>query len=128
MAVKSQQLLDYAKSVIEQESEAACRCAASRSYYAMYHAVTEIITQPIPNYGGGGVHFKLIEHLQDRNNGEPYEHSKQRSLAYMLRMGRDNRVRADYKIDDEFDKTDAQSTISTAERVLSVCYELKSVA
>ena len=96
MAVTAEQLREWATSAGPEQSEVERRIVASRHYYATFHKC-----QPLARAGGlltgtGGVHAEVINALtrgQDR---------KLKSIGYKLEACRKTRVKADYRIDEDF--------------------------
>jgi uncharacterized protein (UPF0332 family) len=110
------------------DSEIGYRNCVSRAYYSMYHSVLAILKGKIPHFATGGVHHRLIEYLVDRNNDESHDSTKLRQLSYILKHARDLRHNADYEIDSsDITQLTAEDALNQANRVMSICEQLKSI-
>ena len=115
MSVEPSDFLDASKRIIENNIEICFRNAASRAYYAAFHSCKTIA--PETPYGGA-THQKVIDDL--------IEDPAFRALGYMLKQCKAIRTRADYKLDDDFLKRDADLCISQSEKIMSRCSDLAS--
>ena len=113
MSVNCNDFLIFAKS-LSNKSEINNRNAASRSYYAAYHKCVEIYNPNNDLIGEGGLHEKLIKHLEGGCD------KKEKELSYQMNQGRKLRVIADYKLDIDFTKSDRETAIYYSEEILKL--------
>lgn len=112
-----QDILESAKAFLPGQSEMDHRNAASRGYYAAYHACLiegEKLLRMLPEFTdtGGGVHEQLIERLRSSRD------NKVRGLGFMLNDCRVQRKNADYKLNKTFSQKEAIALIRQAERFI----------
>jgi len=125
MAAEPKDLLDWASETVCDDGigEVCLRACASRAYYAAYHSVTWIGEQLPPAHDKrGGVHDQLCGQLQSPHRPDNWR-SKDltlRSLGYILQQQRDVRVRADYKLSEDFTSDDAEESIRRAGQILEM--------
>ena len=96
MAVTAEQLREWATSADPEQSEVERRIVASRHYYATFHKCRPLARAEGLFPDAGGVHAEVIDALtrgRDR---------KLQSIGYKLEECRKARVKADYKIDQDF--------------------------
>lgn len=114
MAVTPKILLDAAHAIGKGTGEADSRNAVSRAYYAAYHrclAVAQDARLAIAEIGG--VHVALIQALID-----PLAPTRFKSLGYMLEQCRLRRVDADYRINQDFPRSLADTVLADCARIL----------
>ena len=104
------ELLQFAESLVG-TSEVSNRTAASRAYYAAYHACTNKYTT-LGKREGAGMHRSFIDGLIGSNI------SQDRSLGYMLDALQRMRIKADYKLSSEFSAANATEVTNGAGRVM----------
>ncbi|MCS6119613.1 hypothetical protein G3444_11920 [Shewanella baltica] len=122
MAVTASDFLDTAKQFAESKTEIGFRNCISRAYYGSYHKVLCTITHPVPKYATGGVHHRLVQHLQAKSNCEPFDTIEMRKLSYKLKLGHENRCLVDYELSEVFiDEVFAQQVLKQAEAIFSIC-------
>ena len=119
MSITAADFLKLAKDLLARSDEVAVRAAASRAYYAAYHACSAVRTK-FPYAAGGrrGTHEALIEDLRGFL-GDPADLQwKVRAIGAMLQNTKDSRVTADYHIDQEFPKKAAQDAFDMCEKIV----------
>lgn len=129
MSCKPEELLVLAKIIQELRptSDTADRAVISRSYYSMYHKVLSILDKTPRTYENKGVHASLIKYLSsDAASDESIDFNSLKSLSYMLKQEKDNRVLADYQIKDEIGENVALRSLATAERFINKCDQLSA--
>ena len=104
------ELLQFAESLVG-TSEVSNRTAASRAYYAAYHACTNKYTT-LGKREGVGMHRSFIDGLKDSNI------SQDRSIGYMLETLHRIRTKADYQLSSEFSAVNATEVTNGAGRVM----------
>lgn len=112
MSTSSIEILDLSRSLIAQKEEVSFRAAASRAYYAAFHACKPIADKLPISSANGGVHNRLIASLADAPD------QSLRKAAARLKMAKDTRVTADYHLGEDFTELDAISAIRKAEDIL----------
>ena len=112
MPVSPNQLLALAESLEEDDSEVQLRNSSSRAYYAAYHRCLSIGKQLGLQFEESGVHRRLIDTLTKNRS------MKLKGIGYMLEQCRRLRVKADYDIELEYGKTEAQSAIECSRKIL----------
>lgn len=115
MAVEPNNFIEFARWSQNKGDEIGLRNAASRAYYAAFHACREAAhgTLAVPS-DAGGTHAEIIS---------AYEQAGDRGykkIGYMLRQCRDFRTKADYRIKDDFDSAYAVQAISQTERIIEL--------
>ena len=119
MAVTASVLLAAAARLLSGGNEVDYRNAASRAYYAAFHACRPVgLTLGLQEVPERGPHWDLIEIFKRQGD------TKYLSIAHMLEQCRRLRVRADYEIEEDFDEARAQTTLSQCERILERVAEL----
>ena len=120
--------LDFLNSAVEFKgggSEVSWRNAASRAYYAAYHACLPL-AKSLPNYRDvqGGVHTQLIAALENATARDSTSHLSVRALGFLLRQIRFHRIAADYFIEEEFDESNADLVLKQSERIIESSQKL----
>jgi uncharacterized protein (UPF0332 family) len=109
MSVEKEDFLEFAKNLSE-DSEINLRNAVSRTYYAAYHACSEIYR---PNgVQNGGVHKHLVDSLKK----SPDSHD--RKIGFILDQLRLLRISADYFLAETLSIEDKKLAIKQTERLL----------
>lgn len=113
MSVDPGDFLVSAVAMLQPESsEIDFRNAASRAYYAAYHAARALaVTLPVQAVVKGGAHEQVIKTLTD--GGTSHFSMQCRRVGYLLSTMRTARHRADYELGTDFLRTDAESLISS---------------
>jgi uncharacterized protein (UPF0332 family) len=123
MSVVATEFLDRAKAMMAGETEIDLRNAISRSYYAAYHCGIRFADQHCPDTQAHlmmGDHTRLSERFKNCNaipNG--------RNLSYMLIAMKRARHKADYELEVELHRSEAETHLFTVDRFLN---DLKSLA
>lgn len=113
------ELLDFAKKTLSgipvsaafPRKEILYRAIASRAYYFIYHHVKKRFHQSSKSYIA---HVDLISLLQNSTNFD-----EKRSVSYVKNC-KNLRVKADYRLDIVFEKSDAEQAIIFADRVKQI--------
>jgi uncharacterized protein (UPF0332 family) len=121
LTVTPQDLLQLAERLKAESIEVAWRAAASRAYYASFHACLAIanvrgFTRPSST---GGIHEALIRFLEIYPGRDSSEVNKVRSLGRQMRLGRRIRTQADYDIHVEFPSARASESSSLSAKILA---------
>jgi len=111
VAIIAKDILDLANSLYLAGDEVSLRSAASRAYYAAYHACLPIADNLPSKSVRGGSHERVIAILAAAPS------KSIRKAAAQLKMAKDTRVIADYDLDSSFRNLDAISTIRKAESI-----------
>lgn len=120
MPIAPLDLLACARRLLDAEGEPEHRAAASRAYYAAYHSATpELDTLDVVPDATGGVHNRLAESFIQNANFSI------KSIGYLLRQAHGERVRADYALSNDFSRDEAESVISTVEKILDKLDEIQ---
>ena len=112
MPVSPDQLFDLAESLEHEDSEVQLRNSSGRAYYAACHRCLSIGKQLGLQFEESGVHRNLIDTLTMNSN------MKLKSIGYLLDQCRRLRVKADYDIELEYGKKEAQSAIEFFRKIL----------
>lgn len=120
--------LDFLNSAVEVKgggSEVSWRNAASRAYYAAYHACLPL-GKSLPNYWDvqGGVHTQLIVALENATARDSTSHRSVKALGFLLRQIRAHRIDADYLIEEKFDEPTADIVLKQSERIVESAQKL----
>jgi hypothetical protein len=127
MPIRAQDLLTCASDGVAQEPlpEATARSVVSRAYYAAYHD-SRVWHEGLPHQGNcpvdaKGTHNRLCINLQNPHGANERDvrlNSTRRGV--LLRKLHSDRVAADYDIDGQMDKADANQAIADAKVICSV--------
>nr|WP_314487497.1 hypothetical protein [uncultured Kingella sp.] len=118
--MNAREFLDFAQKHAGQ-SEAADRSAASRAYYAVYHACLDYaIAQgfDFSPFLRGGYHSQLIRFYTEHDNRQ------YRAIGKTLKQMRDCRVMADYALEAPFTAARAHNQIRQAVALLGTLEKL----
>lgn len=118
MSVEDYELLELAKQIeSEAKGEAAYRNSVSRSYYAIYHKASNF-HDALPSKGEegkrGGVHARFISRLNNPTVICEITIKKSKMAGYVCQDMRTRRVDADYKLDKNIKKGEAEYGILVA--------------
>jgi len=87
--------------------------AASRAYYGAFHSCKKLLQDfPPTESQRGAEHEKIIAELLKHQN------KQFKILGNMLKMSKDQRVRADYKLAEKFSVQDAKRVILSTKKLL----------
>lgn len=117
MPVNPRIIADAAKRIVDAGQEIDYRNAASRAYYALYHAALQLMQREVGRVKRYpcGVHQCLINHLEEiaQQGGEGKITAELGAdLAGVLAQTKRLRNNADYKLNLRFRESDAQMVIS----------------
>jgi uncharacterized protein (UPF0332 family) len=113
--IKFAEFLRSAEKLLEKESvEVEYRNAASRAYYAAYHGRLDLSQRSKiePVKSEGGVHQQLINGLC------LHQDVRVKTVGYALKQLKRQRVKADYKLEQDFTLRDAQFTVESTQKLL----------
>lgn len=112
MSISYRDFQTSAQELLLRDDEVGHRNAASRSYYAAYHACLEA-SQPLPDYADvrGGMHERLIQQFVGAKD------LKLKSIGYILVTCKKIRTIADYHLDTTFPMEDAKGIISQTKKL-----------
>ncbi|MXW49882.1 MAG: hypothetical protein F4X81_10595 [Gammaproteobacteria bacterium] len=114
MAVTPERLLEAATSIAKGDQEVDWRNATSRAYYAAYHRCRLVAQEArFSLTEAGSVHAALVETLTTPLSSAPLK-----SMGYLLEQCRRRRVRADYRIDENFSRDIANAVLADSKRIL----------
>lgn len=114
MAVSPRTLLESANTLLQGGEEIDHRNAASRAYYAAYHACRALADEGgLPSYADTGTHRALIDALTGSRNNTC------KGVGFLLRQCRKYRVAADYKIDEDFPEYYARSILAKSYQIFT---------
>ena len=128
MAVTPQELLRYAESLLQESGELRLRNAAGRAFYAAYHSC-------LPLYGRldsgpetrEGTHQRIIRLFSEYHGPDESISRRIRALGVMYRQVRDLRSKADYEIESDFTKGEAETVLRTVKSIVERTAELGNV-
>jgi len=120
------EFLKIAETLLEKESvaEVECRNAASRAYYSAYHSCLDLSKRyPATNdiEVKGGVHQQLIDVLC------AHQDERVRTVGCSLKQTKIQRVRADYKLTQNFTLQDAKFTVDSVQKLLQEIGKIQPV-
>ena len=122
MAVSPKQLLEAAQELAQGSREVDFRNAASRAYYAAYHRCRPIAQRNGLRSSNRGVHSDVIDAL--RTATKP----TLKHLAQMLARCKALRAKADYKIAEDFRRSEAQASTLQAQKILTAADQLEGIS
>lgn len=122
MAVTSNDLLETARELATGTREVDFRNAASRAYYAAYHRCRPIAKGLGLRTSERGVHSDVIDALITATKPEP------KQLARLLKQCRTLRAKADYKTDQFFRRSEAETCIRRVERIFAIADRVESTS
>ena len=119
MAVQPEDIRALAEALLEHSHESHHRSAASRAYYAAYHAARALEQHYDLLIGGGGAtHQAFLGRLREyRNPAAPDTARSINALGYLLTQMVGVRNVADYEIGSDFSQDNAQENLEQANRV-----------
>lgn len=120
------EFLKSAEVLLEKESvaEVECRNAASRAYYSAYHSCVDLSKRyPSTNNvkSEGGVHKQFIDKLCN------YQDEQMRTVGHSLNQVKIRRVKADYKLVQNFTLQDAKFTVNSVQKLLQEIGKIQPV-
>jgi uncharacterized protein (UPF0332 family) len=122
------EFLKSAEVLLEKESvaEVECRNAASRAYYSAYHSCLDLSKRyPTTNDHRGkkdvGMHEKLIQTLCE------HQDEQMRTVGHSLNQVKIRRVKADYKLVQNFTLQDAKFTVNSVQKLLQEIGKIQPV-
>lgn len=110
MAVNGQDFYEFAVKCITHEDEIGYRNAVGRAYYGLYHDVCSKLTKGPDPATHRAVRDYLIE-VSWLSGNEPFDKMKLISLGTMLKHLHIQRKWADYNLDDDYPKADAEAVL-----------------
>jgi len=120
------EFLKTAEALLEKESvaEVECRNAASRAYYSAYHSCLDLSKRyPTTNDNrvkkDVGMHEKLIQTLCEHQDVQV------KSAGYSLRQVKTRRVKADYKLAQDFTLQDAKFAVDSVQKLLQEIHKIQ---
>ncbi|HHR5867638.1 TPA: hypothetical protein ACS70L_002885 [Providencia alcalifaciens] len=121
MSIDSRELLVVAQKCALFNDEAGYRTSISKSYYAVYHTVCDILEN-----GPTTSHQGVIDYLQgDAQRGsEKYQPTPLKALSFILTNMKGQRKIADYYLNNTMNHQDSQIAIKTAEKALERISEM----
>lgn len=114
MPVSPMDFIGEACRAIEGGEEISFRAGISRAYYGLYSAAIEYADKlsPVPiSSCVGSTHKKLVDFLGEQMSGGRELVLKHRQLSYKLKAMHGHRVKADYYIDDEVFRDEAEAVL-----------------
>jgi uncharacterized protein (UPF0332 family) len=107
--------LESAKELLNKQStrEVDYRNAASRAYYCAFHVCKKLLEDfPPTQFQTGAEHEKIIKGLLN------HQDKRFKTLGNMLKDAKDQRVKADYKLADNFTIQDAKIVVKFTDKIL----------
>lgn len=133
MPVSSYSFIEEARRIIGSGSltEIACRNVISRAYYGLYHCALQhadtILTPPLSACGGGS-HVKVSSFYSGHVCKTRDETVKYRKIGINLLQLHGQRVRSDYRLDENIDLADAEAVLVRCDSLFSELTVLGVVA
>ena len=110
------EILHFACTLTQQQTETAHRCAVSRAYYSVFHHGLKVIDAKLPQTKNlvysGGCHKQLYDKLVDGRSPEWI------SIAYRVDELKKKRISADYHLDETIPVHIAQESIARAQEII----------
>jgi uncharacterized protein (UPF0332 family) len=113
--IETIEFLESAKELLNKQStkEVDYRNAASRAYYCAFHICKKLLEDFPPKQSQvGAEHERIINGLLNHQN------KRFKTLGNMLRDAKDQRVKADYKLWDNFTIQDAKIVVKFTNKIL----------
>lgn len=120
MATTAREFLEFAEEIVNSSKEISHRNAASRAYYAAYHyaqPIAERLDKTAPE--SAGLHTQTIAKFINSTN------MKCKSVGYLLKQAHGIRISADYDIEMTFSKTEAETAIGLAKKIIGKIDEVR---
>ncbi|MGE6992853.1 hypothetical protein ACQKIK_05495 [Pseudomonas sp. NPDC047961] len=133
MPVSSLGFLQEARWVFDEHCnrEDRSRLVMSRAYYGLYHCALEhadaLVSPPLSACRGSS-HVKVSSFYQDHFAGGRELTRQYRKIGINLLRLHGQRVKADYKLDEDIYVQDAESVLLSCEKLFSELEELKAAA
>lgn len=123
MSVTCEDIVDIADKCLSFNSEVGDRSAISRAYYASYHFV-----YPVLENGPTDSHQGLIDYLQGDaiRGGEKYNAMDLKAISFMLSNMKSKRKVADYYLDQNVKRIDAEVAVLTSKKLLEKVHQMIS--
>jgi uncharacterized protein (UPF0332 family) len=119
------EFLKSAEALLEKElvAEVDCRNAASRAYYSAYHSCLDLSNgYPSTNNvksKGGGMHKRFIDKLCN------HQDEQMRTVGSSLNQAWTRRVKADYKLTQDFTLQDAKFAVDSVQELLQEIHKIQ---
>lgn len=107
-------------------NEAGRRSAVSRAYYAAWHSTKDIFGMPVDSEDGETTHKAVIRSAAARAKAPGPAREEAAKIASQLDVLRRLRNRADYKLEQEFEKNNCADCLERVTRVIELCEEAKA--
>lgn len=123
MAVNGMDFYNFALQCLSKNDEINLRNAVGRAYYGVYHDICSKL-QNCPN---PATHVGVRDYLKNDSwlkGNEPFDKFKLLRLAAFLNSLHSQRKWADYRLDDEYTKVDADSAMTMARDAIDTSKEM----
>lgn len=113
----------------ESDSEIKFRCSISRAYYGLYHAGLEYadtISVPPVSDTAGPSHRKLSAFFENNLESDKGLRLSHRRLGYVMKQLHEQRVNADYKLDQLVTREVAESHLVRCNSMIQLVDTLKA--
>ncbi|MFO2968471.1 HEPN domain-containing protein [Legionella pneumophila serogroup 1] len=114
--------MQSAKILVNGQSEIDYRNATSRAYYSAYHEAKRVGARSNGHSKKSGTHNMLIEKLKTHIGITPIDQAL-KQIGILLSMCKKQRTKADYFLNVQYSKTDAQQTINLADKILQLTHQ-----
>lgn len=123
MSINGRDFITAAEKCLELNEESGIRSCISRSYYGMYHEVCNLLTNCPPTS-----HEGVISYLAGdaRRKQEPYTPISLTQLSAILKQQKTKRKLADYDLNYNFTKLEAESSLEVGKKMIKKVDELKN--
>ncbi|CAH6101008.1 hypothetical protein [Citrobacter koseri] len=125
MSIQGKEFLNASRACLSSGCEAGYRSAVSRAYYALYHETCEVLTCCPPTTHDGVVKYLTSD---ARRKSEPYELMSLIQLGAVLKQQKTKRKRADYELLETVLESEALSSITAVDKMLTKIADMKSKA
>lgn len=135
MGISPKCLYDFADRCAQAGDEVSVRCAVSRGYYAALHAAKSVLHDECEQERGKGdvqgSHNAVIYAYQKYGNQLLPGRTEAKQIARLLRRVKDQRVHADYDLDQNFEAVQWECVRQDVEAImdmLKIVFHRKSAA
>lgn len=117
MSVSGQDFIEFAEKCIKFDDEIGYRNAVGRSYYGVFHEICSKLEHCYVLTSHEGVRKYLMSAASSKN--EPFDKTELRKIGAVLHTLHVQRKWADYTLERDMDKADAESSLNMAKEAMN---------
>lgn len=120
MPISHEDLFELAESLANSDDECHLRSAASRGYYGLFHFCSLLADNCLPEliYVENNSHEKVIKRfIEFEDTDNPENQREIRRIGLCLRFAKNIRVKADYRLNEDFLRARVQEIFSNKKAI-----------